>query len=159
METLIEAKRSGQTRYLGFSAHSVEAALAAMDRYDFDSILFPVNFAAWLANGFGPQIVERAAAKGVARLGLKAMARQRWPADDPQRETYAKCWYQPTTDRREADLALRWALSQPVTAVVPPGEEPLFRLAMDLAADFRPVTEAEVAELTALAGALEPIMP
>jgi len=159
METLIEAKRTGRARYLGFSAHNVDAALTAMDRYDFDSILFPINFAAWLANGFGPRVVERASAKGVARLGLKAMARQKWPADDPQRATYAKCWYQPATDAREADLALRWALSQPVTAVVPPGEEPLFRLAMDLAADLRPVAEDEVAELRALAGTLEPVMP
>jgi len=40
MEVFIEAKKSGQVRHLGFSAHSIAAAFAAMDRYDFDSILF-----------------------------------------------------------------------------------------------------------------------
>ena len=36
MEVFIEARKQGQIRYLGFSAHSEEAALAAMERFDFD---------------------------------------------------------------------------------------------------------------------------
>src|SRR5580765_5704880 len=37
METFLEARKSGNVRFLGFSAHSVEAALALMDRFDFDT--------------------------------------------------------------------------------------------------------------------------
>ena len=33
MEVFLEAKKQGQVRYLGFSAHSEEAALAAMERH------------------------------------------------------------------------------------------------------------------------------
>ena len=43
METILKAKQDGKIRYIGFSAHSEEAAHAAMDRFDFDSILFPVE--------------------------------------------------------------------------------------------------------------------
>ena len=44
METILKAKQDGKIRYIGFSAHSEEAAHAAMDRFDFDSILFPLSF-------------------------------------------------------------------------------------------------------------------
>ena len=115
METFIEARKSGQVRHLGFSAHSVKAALAALDRFEFDSILFPVNFATYEKGAFGPQIMEAARAKGVARLALKAMARQNWPeGSDEERKKYPKCWYQPLTDPHEAELALRFTLSQPL---------------------------------------------
>src|SRR5210317_1837909 len=40
METFLEARDEGKVRLLGFSAHSVEAAMALMDRFDFDTILF-----------------------------------------------------------------------------------------------------------------------
>ena len=157
MEVFLEAKKSGQVRHLGFSAHSAEAALAAMDRYDFDSVLFPVNFACWLNGNFGPAILERARAKGVARLALKGLARQRWPEKDPQKAKYSACWYQPLSDPHEAELGLRFTLSQPVTAAIPPGEESLFRLALDIASKFRPITEPELAELKTLAAGLNPI--
>jgi aryl-alcohol dehydrogenase-like predicted oxidoreductase len=47
IETFIEARKEGKIRFIGFSAHSVEAAMALMDRFDFDTILFPVNFTTW----------------------------------------------------------------------------------------------------------------
>lgn len=157
LETLIEAKRSGRVRYLGFSAHSEAAALAALDRYAFDSVLFPVNFAAYTVGRFGSRIMAKAEAQGVARLALKAMARQAWPADDPRRPQFPKCWYEPITDPREAELALRFTLSQPVTAALPPGEEMLFRRALDVAAAFRPLTPVEQTEVNLLAQALTPV--
>jgi aryl-alcohol dehydrogenase-like predicted oxidoreductase len=157
MEALIEAKKSGRVRHLGFSAHSVEAAVAAMDRFDFDSILFPVNFATYYAGHFGPQIMEKAQSKGLARLALKALAREKWTEGHPDKKLYSKCWYQPLTDRHEAELALRFTLNQPVTAALPPGEESLFRLALDLAANIPPLTEVETQELQALAAGLNPV--
>jgi len=159
MEVLTAAKKEGRVRFLGFSAHSVEAALAAMDRYQFDSVLFPVNFACWYKNGFGPQIMNRAREKGVARLALKALARQEWPKDAPRRERYRKCWYQPITDLDEADLGLRFCLGQPVTAAVPPAAEFLFRPALDLAMDYAPLSPAQEQELKTLADKMNPIFP
>jgi aryl-alcohol dehydrogenase-like predicted oxidoreductase len=157
MEVLLEAKKQGQIRYLGFSAHSEEAALAAMERYDFDSVLFPLNFAAFYQGGFGPRIIQVAKSKGVARLALKAMAKQKWPKDDPTRKQYPRCWYQPLTDRNEAKLALYFTLSQSITAVIPPGEESLFRTALDLALDFRPISQKEIETLRQMAQPLDPV--
>jgi len=159
LEVLIQAKKEGRVRFLGFSAHSIEAALTAMDRYDFDSALFPVNFACVFKNKWGPQIMAKAQAKGVARLALKPLARQQWPKDARRHKRYRRCWYQPITDLDEADLSLRYTLSQPVTAVIPPAAEFLFRPAVDLAMDYKPITPAEEQQLEALAEHLNPLFP
>jgi predicted aldo/keto reductase-like oxidoreductase len=156
METFLAAKKDGRVRHLGFSAHSEEAAIAALGRYDFDSILFPFNFACWLKGGFGPKVMEKAQAKGAARLALKALARQKWP-NETDRKAWPKCWYQPLTDPHETSLALRYTLSLPVTAAVPPGEEPLWRLALDTALDLKPLTDSDRADLKSLADSLKPI--
>jgi aryl-alcohol dehydrogenase-like predicted oxidoreductase len=157
MEVLLEAKKQGQIRYLGFSAHSEEAALAALERYDFDSILFPINFATFYQGNFGSRVMQAAKSKGVARLALKSLAKQKWPKDDPVRKQYPKCWYQPLTDRNEARLALYFTLSQSITAALPPGEESLFQMALDLAMDFRPISQKEVETLRRIAQPLNPV--
>jgi len=157
MEVFIEAKKQGQVRYLGFSAHSEEAALAAMDRYDFDSILFPINFATFYKGSFGAKVIATAKSKGVAILALKALARQQWPQDDPLRKEYPKCWYQPLTIRQEARLGLYFTLSQSVTAAIPPGEDSLFRMALDLATDFEPISAQDLEKVKQMAVSSNPI--
>jgi len=161
MEVFLEARRSGQVRHLGFSAHSEAAALAAMDRFDFDSVLLPVNFACWMQGDFPPRVLDMARRKGLTILALKALARQNWPADappgSPRRKQYPGCWYEPITDPHEAGLALRFTLGQGVTAALPPGAEEVFWLAVSLAADLRPLSAEEEGELRALAGGLSPV--
>ena len=63
-ETYIKAKEEGLIKHIGFSAHSTEAALALMERYDFDSIMFPFNFASMLKNGYGMHVLNKAKRKG-----------------------------------------------------------------------------------------------
>jgi len=150
-------KEAGKVGHVGFSAHSVDAALAAMDRYPFDSILFPVNFHTWHRGDFGPTVVEEARRRDMSVLALKALAREPWTEDDPMRQRFPKTWYKPITDRREAELALKFTLSQPVTAAVPPASEELWRLAVELAPKVEPITDAELAELERHADVETPI--
>jgi aryl-alcohol dehydrogenase-like predicted oxidoreductase len=155
METIVAAQQAGLIKHIGFSAHSVEAAFRAMDLFDFASALFPINFVTYNEGNFGPQIIARAEEKGVARLALKAMARTSWKENAER--PFPHCWYEPLSDPHYAGLALRFTLSLPVTAAVPPGDPRLFRLALDLAADFRPLEDAERAELLAYGRGLQPI--
>ncbi len=157
MKLINELKRDGRIRHVGFSAHSVEAALVAMERYDFDSVLFPINYAAYFAGDFGDAVIAEATQRGVSILALKALARERWPEDDPLRSKYANCWYKPLTDPHLASLALRFALSQPITAAIPPGAEDLFWLAVEIAEQFQPIDDAGLAELRELAPTVEPV--
>jgi predicted aldo/keto reductase-like oxidoreductase len=142
MEAFEAAKRAGKVRFVGFSAHSVEAATALMDGYAFDTILFPVNYATWHAGGFGPQVLAKAKEKGMGILCLKAMAKGPWPEGATKR--YAKCWYEPLDTPEDAAMGLRFTLSHPVTAAIPPGDETLFAMALKIAAGFQPLAAAEV---------------
>jgi aryl-alcohol dehydrogenase-like predicted oxidoreductase len=156
METMEAAKKEGKIRYIGFSVHSAETALAAIDRYNFDTVLFPVNFVLFSQANFGPQILRRAQEKGMGILALKSMAKTVWPAYQKSHPE-PKCWYQPAAFPDEASLGLRWTLGHPVTAALPPGDEKYFRLAMDVAQNYKPLEQHEEQALLARAAGVEPI--
>jgi predicted aldo/keto reductase-like oxidoreductase len=143
LETFLEARKEGKIRFIGFSAHSVEAAMGMMDRFDFDTILFPVNFATWHAGNFGPQVLARAKEKNMGILALKAMAKGPW-AQNADRTKYPKCWYEPLASPEDIRMGLRFTLSHPVTAAVPPGDESLFRIALSLKDNLTPLQNSEI---------------
>ena len=158
MEFIAEQQKAGRIRYVGFTAHTEEAALAALERFRFDSVLFPISFASWMKMGFGPRVVKAARERGTAVLAMKGLCRNRWTQGDPLRKEF-RMWYRPVHDPAEATLALRFTLSQTVVAAVPPSNETVHRLALDLAPTIRPITEAETAKLKALAMTLNPLFP
>lgn len=159
MQVFAEAKKDGRVRHLGFSAHSEAAALAAMDRFDFDSVLLPVNFATYLNNDFGRVVIEQAKKRNMAVLALKATAKQKWTENHPQQATFKKCWYEPLSDPDEIQLALKFTFDQPVTAAVPPGVESLWRMAVEQAMNLAPLTEQDRQQLQSMATPLDPIFP
>jgi len=155
MRTFLEAREEGKVRFLGFSAHSVEAALELMSRFNFDTILFPFNYATWYAGNFGPMVMEKAKEKDMGILALKAMARRPWQKGEAK--TISKTWYEPLTDPEDARKALRFTLSHPVTAAIPPGDENLFSLALKLALDFKPLDSEEIKEIKMMGLNTEPL--
>lgn len=157
LETFVRAREEGKARYLGFSAHSEEAALELMERFDFDSILFPINWTAWYAGDFGPRAVARAQEKGMGVLALKALAKRALAEGEPRK--WQKSWYYPVDTYEEARLAMRFTLSRPVTAAVTPGHPELFEWACDAAEEFEPLTAEEERDLRERASDLEPVFP
>src|ERR1700759_2072190 len=157
METMEAAKKEGKIRYIGFSVHSAETAVAAMDRYHFDTIIFPLNFVLYTQAGFGPQILKKAQEKQMGILALKSMAKTVWPEDQKKDHPEPKCWYKPAGFPDEASLGLRWTLGHPITAAIPPGDERYFRLAMDVAQNYKPLDSHEEQALLAGAQGAEPI--
>jgi aryl-alcohol dehydrogenase-like predicted oxidoreductase len=157
IETFEAAKKEGKIRYIGFSVHSVETALAAIDRYNFDTVLFPLNWVLVSQANFGLQILKRAQEKQMGVLCLKSMAKTVWPAGVKKNHPEPKCWYQPAAFPDEASLGLRWTLSHPITAAIPPGDERYFRLAMDVAQRYKPLEPNEEQALLSGGKGVEPI--
>ncbi len=146
LETFVEAKKEGKVRFIGFSAHSVEAAMSLMNRFDFDTILFPVNFTTWNAGNFGPQVLARAQEKKMGILALKSMAKGPWP-QGADRSKYPKCWYEPLTTPEDIRMGLRFTLSHPVTAAIPPGEPELFKIALSVSGKIDPLKNSEMQKI------------
>jgi predicted aldo/keto reductase-like oxidoreductase len=142
MSAILKAREAGKIRFIGFSSHSVDAALTLIDRFNFDTILFPINYVNWYAGNFGPQVIPKAQEKGMGILALKSMAKCPWPKE--VKKKMPKCWYEPLDEPEEAMMGLRFTLSQPVTAAIPPGNEDLFKMALGLALKFKPLKSSEV---------------
>lgn len=154
MEAIVKARDAGKVRLIGFSAHSEEAALSAMDRFDFDTILFPLNFYTWNEGGFGPRVHKRAREKGMGILALKSVAFRRWTKPEWKSEDrpWKKCWYEPLDDPTKIELALRFTLGLPVTAAIPPGHWELFSIAVEKARSglLTPIDDEALAPLKEL---------
>ncbi len=155
-EALIRAREQGQIRFLGFSAHSAEAALAMLERMTFDSILLPVNYVLFAKNAAWPRVIEKSRELGVARLGLKSMALRPWRSGEEH--SYPNCWYRPIDDPAHARQGLRFALSEDITSLIPPGDPRLFRLALGMVQELTPMTPAEREALMDEARGITPIL-
>jgi aryl-alcohol dehydrogenase-like predicted oxidoreductase len=156
-ETFLKARQEGKVRFLGASVHSEDAALALLERFPLDSLLFPLNFVCWQQGKFGPRILEQAKKKGVARMALKSMAYTNW-AQGAQRK-YPNCWYQPVDDPQLAEKAVRFTLSQDITAAIPPGDDRLFALALAAGSGFKPLSKQETDTLLGGTAGVQPIFP
>jgi len=160
MAYILEQQKAGRIRHLGFSAHSEAAALAALDLHAFDSFLLPINFACYLKAGFGPKVLAKASEVGATPISIKSCVRQKHQGNsDAIQQKYRRCWYQPIDNRREADLAVRWALDLPIMACLPPMDERLFWQAVDVAQQYKSLNETEQAEIRALAEGMDPLFP
>ena len=155
METFLKARDQGKVRYLGFSAHSEEAALALLDAFSFDSILFPINWVTWLKGKFGPRVLPKAKEKGAAILALKTLAKRTWRENEER--TFDKTWYHPVDTYEEALLGFRFTMSRGVTAAVTPGHEKFLWWACDAAEEYTPLSAEEEAQLAERAKELDPI--
>jgi aryl-alcohol dehydrogenase-like predicted oxidoreductase len=154
-EFLQEAKKDGRIRHVGFSAHTEAAALAAIEKSEFDSVMFPLNFSYWYGADFGPRVLQAAKAKGMAVMGIKSLARQRWPKGPREPGPFSNMWYQPITNPQEQAMSVRWTLSQGVTAVLPPYNDTLHRRAFEVGLAYTPITDAETEQLKGLATGLD----
>ncbi len=152
-----ELKEQGAIDYIGFSAHTEEAALRLLENFDFDTTLFPLNWVTWNKNDFGKRLLEEARERNMGILALKALARR--ALGENEERAYPKAWYYPVESYEEAEMALRFTLSLPVTAAVTPGHEQFMDWACDIAEKFEPMTVEELEKVKEEAQQYKPIFP
>jgi len=155
IETFLKAKEEGKVRWLGFSAHTTQGAIEALQAFRFDAVMFPVSFVEYYLWGFGKEVLEFAAKRGAAVVAIKAMCRGAWPKGVEQSR---KWWYRPVEDPGEIELAWRFTLSQPgVVTGFPPAFLDLFEKAIEAAGKYRPITGPETDTLRRIANSCESI--
>lgn len=155
MEAVLKARKDGKIRYIGFSAHSEEAALLALENFDFDTVMFPVNFACWHNGNFGPRVYEIATERNLGILVLKSLAERRLV--EGEERLFPNVWYKPVLNDNLFDQALAFSLSKKVTTVIPPGDMSLFLKTLDRLHQFQPLTVSEENALKNKAMEIEPL--
>ena len=130
METFLWAKREGLVRLIGMSTHHEDNALKAMDLYDFDTILYPMNWALGLVTGWGDRMAERVKKTGAGLLAMKTLVSRLWLPDEEK--VYPKSWCRPIfDDDRLAIAAMKYGLAKGAATLVPPGNIDHFNFMLD----------------------------
>lgn len=158
LEAFQEARDEGLIKYIGFSCHAQQSALKLMEGFDFDTVLFPINWCYWLDRGAGEKVLKKAQSRDMGRIAMKGLAHRNWGEDEEK--AFNKTWYKPIyDDKRLAELALRFTLSQSVSLALSPGEAKMLRLGLEIVEDIDKIelNEEEMAELKERAEKTEPI--
>jgi len=142
IEAILKAKEEGKVKYIGFSAHTTKAALEALNKYSFDTVMFPINFVELLNRGFGREVLELAYTKNVPVLAIKPLSRGAWPQNVEQKR---KWWYRCMETSEEVSLAMRFSWSQKgVVAAIPPSFLDLLDVAINVSSNTEPLAEKEL---------------
>jgi aryl-alcohol dehydrogenase-like predicted oxidoreductase len=157
LETLVKAREQGKVRALGFSAHTKEAAMALLQQFKFDTVMFPVNFIEHYTHQFDPEVLTQCRREGTAVLAIKAISAGSWKRG----ETRARGnWYKVLEDQSEIDQAIRFSLSlDPVVAALPTSFIDLTEMSIAAAVKYRPATDADLEALRVLAEKYTPLFP
>jgi aryl-alcohol dehydrogenase-like predicted oxidoreductase len=153
LEALVEAKRAGKIRFIGFTGHKDPAIhlrmleLAAQRRFHFDTCQMPLNVMDAHFRSFGHQVLPKLIEREIGALGMK-------PLGDG---------HVLKSGQVTATECLHYALTLP-TSVVITGCESIQRLdqAINAVETFKPLTNDQVAKLlartreAALTGEYEP---
>ncbi len=127
LEALFEAKKAGKIGHLGVTLHSAEVFERALDADWVETIMFPYN----IVETQGSRFIDRCAEKNIGFIAMKPLA---------------------GGAIEDAELALRWIISNPAVTVVIPGMAEERELDENLAAceNGSPLSEADEKRVAAI---------
>ena len=160
LEAILDARAEGLTRHIGITGHGMDVPqlfLEALRRFDFDTVLFPLNFMLYADATYrraAEELVRQCRARDVGTMIIKSVAKSPWHG---RPQTYGT-WYEPFDDARHVQQAINFALSQDVTGVCTAGDPAILRLMLAACERFTPLNPVQQAELVASTAQYEPFL-
>jgi aryl-alcohol dehydrogenase-like predicted oxidoreductase len=147
VEALARARDEGLVRFIGVTGHGLRIAgmhLRSLERFDFDSVLLPYNFALLQKREYRADVerlLDTCSRRRVAVQTIKSLARRRWSDGDGPRFS----WYEPVADGPALERAVRWVLARPGLFLNSSSDARLLRPTLEAArASAPPPTDAEM---------------
>jgi aryl-alcohol dehydrogenase-like predicted oxidoreductase len=160
LEAVLDARDQGLLSYIGITGHRPATQKEALARFDFDTVLFPLNriHAAHLRdwNNYLP-LLETARQNDVGVMAIKSVAKGTWDESAETARRY-NTWYEPFDEASEIQKSLWYTLSQDITSAVMPGDLKLWPMVIDAAERFKPLTEKEQNKIIAQAAQYQPLV-
>ena len=159
LEAMIEARDAGLTRFIGITGHGLEAPavfLQALERFDFDSVLFPVNFIQYAQPDYrddAETLLRVCRERDVGVMAIKAVARGPYGDEEPTHNT----WYEPFAEPEIIQDAVNFVLSQPVTGLCTPGDARLLPPVLQACENYMALGEDQQEALIATGANYEPL--
>ena len=159
LEAVLDARDQGLVSYIGITGHQPATQKEALDRFDFETVLFPLNriHAAHLQdwNDFFP-LLETARQKDVGVIAIKSVAKGTWDESVSTSHRY-NTWYEPYDEASEIRKSLQYTLSQDITSAVMPGDLKLWPMVIDAAESFKSLSEEEQKRVVSQAVRYQPL--
>lgn len=146
VEALARARDEGLTRFVGVTGHGLRIPgrhLRSLERFDFDSVLFPYNYVLLQADAYRRDVEELLAVcaeRGVAVQTIKSAARRRWAEPD---EPHAS-WYEPITEPGALGRSVRWVLGRQQLFLNSSSDLSLLRTILEAATTGPVPTDADI---------------
>jgi predicted aldo/keto reductase-like oxidoreductase len=137
LEALVEARAQGLVRYIGVTGHGSRIAAThqrCLDRYAFDSVLFPYNFTMLSIPQYAADaeaLIKMCNERGVAVQTIKSAARRRWQNGEARKLS----WYEPLRDRDALRRAVHFTLSRPGLFLNSSSDATILRNILDAASE------------------------
>lgn len=158
IQAILEAKKQGLVKHIGITSHNPVNIMRALKRFEFDTVLLPVNCVLKAhpqpENDYEP-VLALAKERGIGVIAMKAIAKGPWPSE---KKPY-KTWYQPFDTQREIDEALWFTLSQDVTTATTSSDIRIATMMIDAAERFTPMSKEEQRELVSRVSSCKPLFP
>lgn len=149
MATILDAQKAGIIKYIGFSAHTTRAAVAALQSFEFDTVMFPINFVEQHTIGMGKQVLELAQKQDAGIIAIKLISKGAWHKDTKPKGAW---WYRWPQEQDELDLFYRWTMSQKnLVSGIPCSFFPQIDMCIHAAKSFSPISDNEVKKLRTIA--------
>jgi uncharacterized protein len=132
LEALVEAREAGSIRFIGIAGHRrPDVIVAALERFDFDTVLIPSSLADVQLHDFEPDLFPLCRERGVGVVLMKILAMGR------------------LARRVRPEEALSWAFNRagPATCILGMRSLQELETAVKTAIDPRPLGEVEMARL------------
>ena len=159
LEAVIAAKEEGLIDWIGITGHGVNSPAVfreALHRFDFDSVLFPINFVQYANPVYrenSEALLGECRQRDVGTMIIKSITKGPW-GDKPKTHT---TWYEPFGDREHIQQAINFALSQDVTGLCSTGDTGILPLFLEACENFTRLSAAEQEALIATAVEFEPL--
>jgi len=146
LDAAVEARENGLVRFIGVTGHGTTIAAMhqrSLERFDFDSVLLPYNFAMMqnpqYARDF-KDLIALCQSRQVAVQTIKGITRGPWN-DGPKTSA---TWYEPLENQSDIDLAVRYVLRRPGFFLNTAGDIDLLPKTLEAAARFFAEPENEI---------------
>jgi aryl-alcohol dehydrogenase-like predicted oxidoreductase len=159
LEAFVEARREGLIKFIGITGHGVNAPqiyLEALRRFEFDSVLFPLNFVQMANPEFrkhAEELIATCKAKDVGTMVIKTITKGPWG----DKQHTATTWYEPFDENDEIQRAVNFALSYDVTGLCTAGDTRVLPLVIRACENFTRLTPSEIEEMIKSGKQYEPL--
>ena len=153
LEAAVEAREKGLTRFIGITGHGMETPdvfLEALNRFDFDTVMFPLNFVLYGDPKYREQanvLIQECHVRNVGIITIKVLAKGPWGDKEDDLVT----WYEPFTDSDDIQRSVNFVLSQDVSGFCTTGDPGLVPLLFEACEYYSLLPESEQDELIATA--------